>query len=76
VSLPINVGGVLYNGVIKKKGSLMRDTMNEYVFTTNDGKTFEMKSEQDQSEWFIDNYYSGRISRLWINGVEFEEPTD
>lgn len=54
----------------------MRDTMNEYVFTTNDGKTFEMKSEQDQSEWFIDNYYSGRISRLWINGVEFEEPTD
>ncbi len=53
----------------------MRDTMNEYVFTTTDGKTFEMKSEVEQSEWFIDQYYKGGIVRLWINGVEWQEPT-
>ena len=53
----------------------MKDTRNIYLVQTSDNQTFEVQSVEDQSEWFIDNYYSGRIARLWINGVEFEEPT-
>ena len=53
----------------------MNDTRNIYIIQTSDNQTFEVQSVEDQSAWFIDNYYTGRISRLWINGVEFEEPT-
>ena len=52
----------------------MRDTRNNYVIQLADGRTIESESAQDQSDYFIDNFYSGRITRLWINGVEFEEP--
>ena len=52
----------------------MRNTRNVYVFQLADGRTIESESNQDQSGYFIDNFYSGRITRLWINGVEFEEP--
>ena len=61
---------------ISTKGKTMQDTRNIYIIQTSDNQTFEVQSVEDQSDWFIDNYYSGRISRLWINGVEFEEPTD
>jgi hypothetical protein len=71
---PYNVGGRLYNGIINERIT-MKDTRNIYLVQTSDNQTFEVQSVEDQSEWFIDNYYSGRISRLWINGVEFEEPT-
>lgn len=53
----------------------MQDTRNIYIIQTSDNQTFEVQSVEDQSDWFIDNYYSGRITRLWINGVEFVEPT-
>lgn len=54
----------------------MRDTRNEYTIITENGETLDLESEFDQSEWFIDNYYKGRITRLWINGVEWQEPTE
>ena len=54
----------------------MRDTRNQYLIQLQDGTTFEVESVEDQSEWFIDNYYKGRISRLWINGEEWKEPTE
>jgi hypothetical protein len=70
-----NVGGRLYNGIINERIT-MKDTRNIYLVQTSDGNTFEVQSVLDQSDWFIDNYYSGRITRLWINGVEFVEPTE
>jgi hypothetical protein len=56
----------------------MQDTRNHYIIQMEDGYTFEVDTplEDDQSAFFIDNYYKGRISRLWINGVEFVEPTE
>jgi len=56
----------------------MQDTRNHYVIEMDNGVTFEVDTplEEDQSAFFIDNYYSGRISRLWVNGVEWLEPTE
>jgi hypothetical protein len=54
----------------------MQDTKNRYLVQLTDGTTFEAESPTGipQTEWFIDQYYKGKITRLWINGVEFEEP--
>jgi hypothetical protein len=56
----------------------MRDTQNIYLVELADGYTFEvaLPEGEDQTAFYIDNYYKGRISRLWINGVEFKEPTE
>lgn len=56
----------------------MQDTRNHYIIQMEDGYTFEADTplEDDQSAFFIDNYYKGRIARLWINGVEWKEPTE
>lgn len=56
----------------------MNDTKNIYLVQLADGTTFEAESPADipQTDWFIDQYYKGTIVRLWINGVEFVEPTE
>ena len=64
----------MYTGFINER-TTMQDTRNHYIIQMEDGYTFEVDTplEDDQSAFFIDNYYKGRISRLWINGVEFTE---
>lgn len=56
----------------------MRDTQNHYVIELTNGTTFEVTLPlgEDQSAFYIDQYYKGRISRLWINGEEWLEPTE
>jgi hypothetical protein len=56
----------------------MKDTKNEYVIEMSNGYTFEVSLPlgEDQTDFFIDNYYKGRIARLWVNGVEWVEPTE
>ena len=56
----------------------MNDTKNIYLVKLADGTTFEAESPADipQTDWFIDQYYKGKIARLWINGVEYVEPTE
>lgn len=56
----------------------MRDTRNYYIIQMNDGYTFEMDTplDNDQTDFFIDNYYKGRIARFWVNGIEWQEPTE
>jgi hypothetical protein len=67
----------MYTGFINER-TTMKDTRNHYIIQMEDGYTFEADTplEDDQSAFFIDNYYKGRISRLWINGVEWKEPTE
>ena len=67
--------------VLKSKqeiGTKMQDTKNIYLIELADGVSFEVTLPEgdDQADFFIDQYYKGRIARLWINGVEFEEPTE
>lgn len=54
----------------------MNDTKNIYLVQLADGTTFEAESPADipQTDWFIDQYYKGKIARLWINGIEYQEP--
>ena len=43
------------------------------------GSTLEIESPLEnevQLDWLIDNYYKGRIVRFWVNGVEWQEPTE
>ena len=56
----------------------MQDTRNTYVIQMANGVTFEMDTpiSVDQTDYLIDNYYKGRITRFWINGVEWQEPTE
>lgn len=53
----------------------MQDTRNTYVIQMANGVTFEMDTPigVDQTDYLIDNYYKGRITRFWINGVEWQE---
>ena len=57
----------------------MRNTMNIYVIEMDNGSTLEIESPLEnkvQLDWLIDNYYKGRITRFWVNGVEWQEPTE
>ena len=56
----------------------MRDTMNHYVVEMENGNTFEMETplEIDQTDYLVHNYYKGRITRFWVNGIEWKEPTE
>ena len=57
----------------------MRNTMNIYVIEMDNGSTLEIESPLEnevQLDWLIDNYYKGRIARFWVNGVEWQEPTE
>jgi len=57
----------------------MRDTINLYVIEMENGSTLEIESPLEnevQLDWLIDNYYKGRIARFWVNGVEWQEPTE
>jgi len=59
----------------------MRDTMNHYLVEMTNGKTLEIEAplqdgNTDEVDWLIDQYYKGRIARLWVNGVEWQEPTE
>ena len=55
----------------------MKDTRNFYIVEMADGTTFEMDTAlgMDQTDYLVDNYYSGRIARFWVNGIEWLEPT-
>ena len=64
----------MYNCIINERET-MRDTKNEYQFIDFKGVAGEITSEQDLSEWFIDQYYKGRLYTFWVNGVEWKEPT-
>lgn len=57
----------------------MQDTRNTYVIEMANGSTFEMDTPLEnevQLDYLIDNYYKGRITRFWVNGVEWQEPTE
>ncbi len=56
----------------------MQDTRNTYVIQMANGVTFEMDTPigVEQTDFLIDNYYKGRITRFWVNGVEWQEPTE
>ena len=57
----------------------MRNTINLYVIEMENGSTLEIESPLEnevQLDWLIDNYYKGRIARFWVNGVEWQEPTE
>lgn len=56
----------------------MRDTKNIYLVELNDGVTFEIEGplDVDQTPYLSDQYYKGRIARFWVNGVEWQEPTE
>ncbi len=57
----------------------MRNTMNIYVVEMDNGSTLEIEAPLEnevQLDWLIDAYYKGRIARFWVNGVEWQEPTE
>jgi hypothetical protein len=57
----------------------MQDTKNIYVVEMENGSTLEIEAPLEngvQLDYLIDNYYKGRITRFWVNGVEWQEPTE
>jgi hypothetical protein len=57
----------------------MQDTKNIYVVEMENGSTLEIETPLEngvQLDYLIDNYYKGRITRFWVNGVEWQEPTE
>jgi len=56
----------------------MQDTMNIYVIEMDNGVTFQIEGplDVDQTPYLSDQYYKGRITRFWVNGVEWTEPTE
>ena len=56
----------------------MQDTKNIYLIEMNNGVTFEIEGplDVDQTQYLSDQYYKGKIARFWINGVEWQEPTE
>jgi hypothetical protein len=57
----------------------MRDTRNHYVVEMASGVTFEIDTPLEnevQLDYLVDNYYKGKIARFWVNGEEWQEPTE
>jgi hypothetical protein len=43
------------------------------------GVTFEIDTPLEnevQLDYLVDNYYKGKIARFWVNGEEWQEPTE
>ena len=58
----------------------MRDTKSLFTIQVSKDYTFEVETNPEDEAYFFESvkdfYYKGRIARFWVNGVEWEEPTE
>jgi hypothetical protein len=73
-SIKINVLGSLYNGTTNKG----ENRMTTFKIENYKGDISEVESPdemfQQNLDFLLNYYYKGRITRLWVDGVEWMEP--